>query len=624
MIERFKELKRKAEIEWENFNNSKQIRMLIGAATCGIASGALKVCDSFKKEIKTKKIQCEIYEVGCIGMCYAEPIVEICLPDKRRIMYGNVNEKILPQIIDDVILKNNPRIDLALCTTGEMKIPGIKQITELPMLNKQQRIVLRNAGIIDPVNINHYIARDGYSALLKAFTITPADVIKEVKDSMLRGRGGAGFHTGVKWEIARNTESDIKYIICNADEGDPGAFMDRAVLESDPHSVLEGMIIAAYAVGTRNGYIYVRAEYPLAVKRLKIAIEQAYNLGFLGRDIMGSGFDFEIEIKEGAGAFVCGEETALIASIEGRRGMPSSRPPFPAVCGLHKKPTVINNVETFANVPWIIQKGADTFAQLGTTKSKGTKVFALAGKVKHTGLIEVPMGITLKEVIYDIGGGIPNNKRLKAVQTGGPSGGCIPAELMDLKVDYEELTKAGSIMGSGGMIVLDEDTCIVDIARYFLEFTNNESCGKCIPCRIGSVHLLQYLTAITQGNASLSYIDKLEELSETIRLCSLCGLGQTLPNPVLSTIKYFRNEYEAHIKEKHCQALVCKDLIEYFIDIDKCTGCNLCFKICPVNAITGELKQVHSIDSKKCIRCGQCLDVCPTKVSAVKKGVCKN
>jgi NADH:ubiquinone oxidoreductase subunit F (NADH-binding)/NAD-dependent dihydropyrimidine dehydrogenase PreA subunit len=446
--------------------------------------------------------------------------------------------------------------------------------------------------------------------------MTPEEVIEVVKGSGLRGRGGAGFPTGEKWEFARRAESDIKYVICNADEGDPGAFMDRAVLESDPHSVLEGLAIAAYAIGASLGIVYVRAEYPLAIKRLQKAISQMEELGLIGKNIFGSDFNFNIVIKEGAGAFVCGEETALIASLEGRRGMPRPRPPFPANSGLHGKPTIINNVETLANVSWILNKGAEWFAQYGIKESRGTKTFALAGKIRHTGLIEVPMGTKIGDIIYKIGGGIPNDKKFKAVQTGGPSGGCVPAELINLQVDYEELCKAGSIMGSGGMIIMDEDSCMVDIARYFLEFTHSESCGKCTPCRVGSQHLLRMLTEITEGEASIEYLDKLEKLSQTIASGSLCALGQTLPNPVLSILRYFREEFEEHINEKKCSALVCKKLISYNI-LDSCNGCHLCHKNCPENAIDGKPKEIHKILDEKCIRCGICYNVC--KFKAIEK-----
>lgn len=476
---------------------------------------------------------------------------------------------------------------------------------------KEVRVVLRNCGVIDPNNIEDYIAEDGYMALAKVLSeMTPEQVIDEVTRSGLRGRGGAGFLTGRKWQFCRNSQADMKYIVCNADEGDPGAFMNRRVLESDPHSVIEGMIIAAYAIGARQGYIYCRAEYPLAVKTLNIAIKQAREFGFLGENILGTGFSFDLEVRQGAGAFVCGEETALMASIEGRRGEPRPRPPFPAVSGLWGKPTNINNVETYANVPQIILKGADWFASMGTEKSKGTKTFALAGDVKHTGLIEVPLGITLREIVYDVGGGIKDDKGFKAIQTGGPMGGCLPAEFLDLPVDYESLTQAGSIMGSGGMVVMDEETCMVDIARFFMEFTQEESCGKCTPCRIGTRRLLEILTRICEGKGEDGDIERLEELCDQIRTASLCGLGQGAPNPVASTLKYFRHEYEAHIYEKRCPAKVCRALITYEIVPETCTGCTVCARNCPVNAITGERRQPHKIDPDICVRCGICMQVC--------------
>ena len=485
--------------------------------------------------------------------------------------------------------------------------------------DKQVKVVLADCGEVDPEDIDSYISRRGYEALQKVFReMTPEKVINTIEASGLRGRGGAGFPTGVKWDFARRNPGDVKYIICNADEGDPGAFMDRSVIEGNPHSVIEGMIIGAYAIGAHHGYVYIRAEYPLAVERLKIALEQARQRGFLGRDILGSGFDFDIKIKLGAGAFVCGEETALIASIEGKRGMPRPKPPFPAQKGLWGKPTVINNVETLANVPAIIRNGALWFAKFGTEKSKGTKVFALTGKVNNTGLIEVPMGISLREIIYDIGGGIEGGRKLKAVQTGGPSGGCIPAEYIDISVDYESLARMGSIVGSGGMVVMDETDCMVNIAKYFLEFTQAESCGKCVPCRIGTKRLLEILSRITDGRGRPGDIDLLVTLSEDVKAGSLCGLGQTAPNPVLSTIKYFRDEYEAHIHEKRCPAGVCKNLLTYTIIEEFCKGCTMCARVCPAGAIVGEKKQPHHIVQEICIKCGACFETC--KFKAIKKG----
>ncbi|MGA3206710.1 MAG: NADH-quinone oxidoreductase subunit NuoF [Syntrophales bacterium] len=558
----FEAIKKKAQQEWEAFNTFEKPRILVGAATCGRAAGAMEVWEKFKQELASRSIDATIIEVGDLGLCYAEPCIEIAVPDGRRVLYGQVTEKTVPELVEDFILKGNPRPDLALCTFGEKTVEGIPTFEELPMVKKQVRVVLRNSGIIDPSNIYHYIARGGYSGLSKALQMDPGKVIEEIKSSGLRGRGGAGFPTGVKWGLARGNKSDVKYIICNADEGDPGAFMDRAALESDPHAVLEGLAIGAYAIGANYAYVYARAEYPLAIERIEGAIQQMEEHGFLGKNILGAGFDLTIKIKEGAGAFVCGEETALMASIEGKSGRPRPRPPFPAQSGVHGKPTNINNVETLANVSEIMNRGASWFASYGTEKSKGTKTFALAGKINRTGLIEVPMGITLGDVIFDVGGGILNDKRFKAVQTGGPSGGCLSAEFLDMPVDYDELAKVGSIMGSGGMIVMDEDSCIVDIARYFLSFTENESCGKCTPCRMGTQHLLRILTDITQGKGKIEYLALMERIGKTLKSASLCALGQTVPNPILSTMRYFRNEYEEHILDKKCRAVVCSALFK--------------------------------------------------------------
>jgi len=557
----FDEIQSQARAEWQALEHSDKPRILIGTATCGQAAGAIAVLEAINSELAKHNIKAIITQVGCIGLCYAEPLVDIVKPDRPRTCYSNVTPEIVFQLIEDYIINDNPRPDLALGTIGNGSVKDIPKLFELPMFKPQVRIALRNCGFIDPENINHYIANNGYSGLVRALGMTPEEVIEEIKRSGLRGRGGAGFPTGLKWEFCRKSPGTVKYLICNADEGDPGAFMNRSLLEGDPHAVLEGMLIGAYAIGATEGYIYVRAEYPLAIERLKLALQQMREYGLLGDNILGSNFSFHITIKQGAGAFVCGEETALMASIEGKRGMPRPRPPFPAQTGLWGKPTNINNVGTWGHVSAILQRGWEWYAGHGSERSKGTKVFALAGKIERTGLIEVPMGISLQEIIYGIGGGIPGDKRFKAVQTGGPSGGCLPASLLNLPVDYESLTKAGSIMGSGGMVVMDEDTCMVDIARYFLSFTQAESCGKCVPCRLGTKQMLDILEDITNGKGKLEDIDLLIDLSESVKAGSLCGLGQTAPNPVLTTIRYFRDEYEEHIKRHHCRAAVCKGLV---------------------------------------------------------------
>jgi len=615
----FDEIKKQAIAEWEALEHSDKPRILIGGATCGRAAGAGPVLEAIKSTLAEHKLEAIVTQVGCIGLCYLEPLVDIIKPGGPRICYHEVTPEIARQLIEDYIINDNPRPDLALGTIGDGNIEGIPRLFDMPMLKPQVRIALRNCGIVNPEKINHYIARGGYSGLVKSLSMTPEEVIGEVKKAGLRGRGGAGFPTGLKWEFCHKAPGDTKYLICNADEGDPGAFMDRSLLESDPHAVLEGFLIGAYAIGASEGYIYVRAEYPLAIQRLKLALKQMEELGLIGDNILGSGFSLHVKIKEGAGAFVCGEETALMASIEGKRGMPRPRPPFPAQSGLWGKPTNINNVETWANVSAILQNGGEWYAGYGTEKSKGTKTFALAGKINHTGLIEVPMGITLNEIVYGIGGGIPDNKQFKAVQTGGPSGGCLPVSMLDLPVEYESLAQAGAIMGSGGMVVMDEETCMVDVARYFLSFTNAESCGKCVPCRAGTRQMLDILQNICAGNGSEEDIDLLLGLCESIKAGALCGLGQTAPNPVLTTFRYFRDEYEAHISEKRCPALACTDLINFYILPDKCQGCGICLRNCPVEAITGGKRLVHIIDQTKCIRCGTCLEVCPDRFSAVKK-----
>lgn len=613
----FNEIKAKSISEWKSLDEKPCIR--VGTATCGRSAGALDVLKALKAELSQRGIEANVIQVGCLGLCYVEPLVDIMKPGHPRVCYGSMTPELVSQLIEDYLVKDNPRSDLALGTLGDTDVEGIPRLFDLPMFKPQVRIALRNCGHIDPENIDHYIANDGYSGLAKALKMRPEEVIEEVKKSGLRGRGGAGFPTGRKWEFCRKAVGEEKYLICNADEGDPGAFMDRSLLEGDPHAVLEGILIGAYAIGATEGYIYIRAEYPLAIERLKVALNQMEEYGLLGENILGSNFSFHIKVKEGAGAFVCGEETALMMSIEGKRGMPRPRPPFPAVSGLWGKPTNINNVETWGNVSAILQRDGDWYASYGTEKSKGTKTFALAGKVKRTGLIEVPLGILLHQVIYDIGGGIVDDKRFKAVQTGGPSGGCLPAELLNLPVDYETLTEAGSIMGSGGMIVMDEDTCIIDIAHYFLDFVQKESCGKCAPCRIGTNQMLDILERITKGEGKPGDIERLQRLAETVLNGSLCGLGKTAPNPVLTTIRYFRKEYEAHINEKRCPALACRELISYYILPDKCQGCLICLRNCPAEAIKGGKRMIHVIKQEKCIKCGTCLEVCPPRFNAVVK-----
>jgi len=594
----------------------RRIELMLCTGTGCVAGGAYRIKDALEKEIAKHNLQREVSVVitGCNGFCGQGPLM-VVQPDD--IFYGWLKPDDIPYLVQEHLLKGRP-VKKFMFKPPEKKEP-IPLVNDIPFFKKQLLLVLRNKGIIDPEKIDEYIARDGYSALEKVLTyMTPESVIDEIKRSGLRGRGGAGFPTGVKWEICRGQKKTPKYIICNCDEGDPGAYMDRSVFESDPHSVIEGMIIGGYAIGANKGYIYVRTEYPLAIQRMNLAINQAREYGLLGENILGSGFDFDLEIREGSGAFVCGEETSLIHSIEGKSPEPHQRPPFPAQEGIWGCPTVINNVETWANVPVIILRGAEWFSSIGTKTSKGTKIFSLVGKINNTGLIEVPMGITLREIIYDIGGGIPKNKKFKAIQTGGPSGGCIPSSLIDLPIDYESLTSAGSMMGSGGMIVMDEDTCMVDVAKFFIQFTNDESCGKCTTCRDGSEAMLEVLTRITNGEGQEGDIEFLEELGYAIKDASMCGLGTTLPNPVLSTIRYFRDEYEAHIKRKECPARVCRNLINYYIT-EKCVGCLVCLKNCPMGAISGELKKLHVIDQAKCTKCGVCFDVCPPKISAVRK-----
>ena len=593
--------------------------VLICGGTGCTSSGSPALREALTKELEANGLSEEIkvVQTGCFGLCALGPIM-IVYPEGT--FYSRVTIDDIPEIVGEHLLKGRivDRLVYTEQAHGSENEDVEASLSNTAFYKKQKRVALRNCGVINPEKIDEYIAMDGYFALAKVlFEMTPDDVIQTVLDSGLRGRGGGGFPTGRKWMFAKASKSDKKYVVCNADEGDPGAFMDRSVLEGDPHAVLEAMAIAGYAIGADEGYIYVRAEYPIAVKRLQIAIEQAREYGMLGKGIFGTDFNFDIQIRLGAGAFVCGEETALLTSIEGNRGEPRPRPPFPAVKGLFGQPTIINNVETYANICQIILKGADWFASMGTEKSKGTKVFALGGKIKNTGLVEIPMGTTLREIVEEIGGGVPNGKKFKAAQTGGPSGGCIPASLIDTPIDYDNLIAIGSMMGSGGMIIMDEDTCMVDMAKFFLEFTVDESCGKCAPCRIGTVRMLEILNKITSGNGEMEDLDRLEELATYIKSASLCGLGQTAPNPVLSTLRNFRDEYVAHIKDKKCPAGVCKKLLSYTIDPDKCKGCTLCARNCPAGAIVGKVKEVHVIDTAKCVKCGACIEKC--KFGAISK-----
>ncbi len=576
------------------------MKIVIGEGSCGLAAGAGKVHEKIVEVLSANNLKADVEITGCCGMCYLEPIVDIYDDFGDKTTYV----KVTPEMVDDLILKkirDNQEVNTCEITQNDLNILG-----------NQKRIVLRNCGVINPEKIDDYLEAGGYEAIKKCISqLKPEDVIDIIKKSGLRGRGGAGFPTWFKWNAARASKSEPKYIVCNADEGDPGAFMDRSVLEGDPHNLIEGMMIGAYAMGAEEGIVYVRAEYPLAIVRLEKAIEQAREKGFLGKRVFGMDFNFDMRIKAGAGAFVCGEETALIASLEGERGMPRLKPPFPAQKGYWQQPTNINNVETFSNVPWIITNGANAFSSMGTEDSKGTKVFALTGKIKNGGLVEVPMGMTLREIIFDIGGGIRDDKKFKAVQLGGPSGGCLPESLLDTPMEYASINKTGAIVGSGGMVVLDETTCMVDVTRFFLDFTKKESCGKCIHCRIGTTRMLEILTRITKGEGKEGDIDLLEDLAKKVKDGSLCGLGQTAPNPVLTTIRYFRNEYEAHIRDKKCPAKQCTALITYRIDPDKCIGCTACARNCPVSCITGEVKKPHEIDPDVCIKCGKCAEVCP-------------
>jgi len=586
--------------------------VLVCTGTGCTSSSSPKIIEEFDKHLKANKLDNEVKVVktGCFGLCAEGPIV-IVYPEGA--MYTMVKPEDVKEIVEEHLLKGR-LVKRLLAGGNEELLDTAKPIENVEFFKKQQRVALRLCGVINPENIDEYIAFDGYKALAKVLTeMKPEEVIDTIKRSGLRGRGGGGFPTGLKWEFAARSQDDEKYVCCNADEGDPGAFMDRSILEGDPHSVLEAMTIAGYAIGAKQGYIYVRAEYPIAVKRLSIAIDQAREYGLLGNNIFGTDFSFNIELRLGAGAFVCGEETALMTSIEGHRGEPRPRPPFPAVKGLFGKPTLLNNVETYANIPTIIRNGAEWFASIGTEKSKGTKVFAMGGKINNTGLLEIPMGTTLREVIYDIGGGIPNGKKFKAAQTGGPSGGCIPASKIDTPIEYDTLVELGSMMGSGGLIIMDEDNCMVDIAKFFLEFTVDESCGKCPPCRIGTKRMLEILERITGGKGEEGDIEKLEILAKNIKASALCGLGQTAPNPVLSTLRYFRDEYEAHVRDKKCPAGVCKSMLNYIVDEQRCKSCSICARNCPVNCISGQKGVPYKIDQEKCIKCGTCLEKCPFK-----------
>jgi NADH:ubiquinone oxidoreductase subunit F (NADH-binding)/NAD-dependent dihydropyrimidine dehydrogenase PreA subunit/(2Fe-2S) ferredoxin len=619
--------RKRAEARWAALAASPRPVVFIGMGSCGLAAGAADVHAGLSAHLQERGIDAQIVKVGCIGPCYLEPFVDVQLPDRPRLSYSNMTAELAVKTLDALLAGEVPKRHL-LGHLGDghadggwpfagngsegggapAAFDGVPPLAEHPMLEHQTRIVLRNCGLIDPEEVDHYLARGGYRALERCLASSWQDVIDTVKEAGLRGRGGAGFPTWQKWTYCRQTESDRRYLICNADEGDPGAFMNRSLIEGDPHALLEGMLIAAYAIGAGLGYIYIRAEYPLAIERLRGAIAAMRKLGLLGESILGSDFSFDITLKEGAGAFVCGEETALIASIEGRRGMPRTRPPFPAVEGLWGKPTIINNVESLATLPNILANGPDWYNRFGSETSKGTKTFSLVGKVRRTGLIEVPLGTTLRRVIYDIGGGL--TKDFKAVQTGGPSGGCLGEEFLDTPIDYENLAAAGSIMGSGGLIVIDRDTCIVDTARYFLGFTQEESCGKCVPCRVGTGHLVGILDRICSGKAELADLDRLERLAHIIKSSSLCGLGQTAPNPVLSSLKYFRSEFVEHIVDKRCRAAVCRDLVEYRIIPDKCTGCQRCVQVCPTGAITGPRSEPHNLDPEKCIKCRSCYEAC--------------
>ena len=615
----FDEIRKRAESQWENLWDDQKPVILVGTATCGRAAGALDVLQAVKEVVKNRNLECGIFEVGCLGHCYAEPLVIIRKPGYPSICYGHVTPVLAENLVTNLILNDDPSLEFVLGALEANDL--IPSFSDFPRAQYEKRILLKNCGQINPDEIEHYIGKGGYEGLAKALRMKPEEIVEEIKKSKLRGLGGAGFPAGEKWRVCRQSHGEPKYLICNGDEGDPGAFMDRAILESDPHSVLEGMIIAGYAIGARHGYIYVRAEYPLAVQKVQNAICQAEALKLLGQNILGSDFSFDITLFQGSGAFVCGEATAMIASIEGKPGIPRHRPPRLATKGLFGKPTVLNNVKTLAYVPHIVKNGAEWFSQIGTEKSKGTAVFALAGKVVNTGLVEVPMGTTLRQLIFQVGGGITKGKRFKAVQIGGPSGGCLPEEALDIPIDFDSLQERGAMMGSGGMVVLDEDDCMVEVARYFLDFTQKESCGKCTLCRLGTKQMLDILEDITKGHGKMEDIETLEELAEDIKIGSLCGLGRTAPNPVLTTLKYFRDEYEVHIKEKRCPALMCQSLIAYYILPEKCArGCDACVGTCTVEAISTDPKRrIKVIDQEKCVKCNTCMVACPPQYNAVVK-----
>ena len=614
----FAPIKEEADRRFKDIKGDNSQNIFIGMATCGLASGAIEVKAAFEEALTERKIDAHIIPVGCLGHCYAEPLVIVDKPGFPPILYHDVTPGKARLLVKAFLEEGDPVFEQVLGAMEENDI--IPSVMEFPRFNREKRVVMANCGLIDPEDIYQYIAKAGYSALVKALTLEPEKIINEIKESGLRGRGGAGFLTGIKWQVVRDAEEEDKIVICNADEGDPGAYMDRAIIESNPHQVIEGIAISAYAVGAERAIIYIRAEYPLAVKMIKKAIEQAKEIGLLGKGILGTDFDLDITVFQGSGAFVCGEETALIKSIQGRRGMPQPRPPYPAQRGLWEKPTVINNVKSMASVPLIIENGAKWYRGIGTAKSPGTAIFSVVGNIIHAGLVEISMGVTLRTLIFDICGGISNQKKFKAIQIGGPSGGCLPEYFLDTPIDFDSLTQAGAMMGSGGMVVMDEDACMIDVARYFLDFTQKESCGKCTFCRIGTRHLLDILERITRGEGRGGDIRLLENLSIDIKEGSLCGLGKTAPNPVLTTLKYFRGEYEAHIREKRCPAMMCRTLIAYYIDLDTCArGCDACVGSCPTEAIFTTKNRKKGVDQTLCVKCGECMSSCPSEYDAVRK-----